>query len=80
MKSIMWSDVAKQLAKDLGVKVEFDLLKALGWCDIAIMLRIQIERQEIRYFPSIREYTMMYGLNKQILDSLLHRRHRDRDL
>lgn len=54
----------------LGVKVEFNLLKALGWCDIAIMLRIQMERQETRYFPSIREYTMMYGLNKQLLDSL----------
>ncbi len=54
----------------LGVKVEHDLRKALNWCDVANMLRIQLERQEIKYFPSLREYSMMYGLNKQILDSL----------
>ncbi|MCY4779922.1 aspartate carbamoyltransferase catalytic subunit [Sphingobacterium sp. UT-1RO-CII-1] len=56
--------------KSLGVKVEHDLLKALNWCDVANMLRIQLERQDISYFPSLREYSMMYGLNKQILDSL----------
>jgi aspartate carbamoyltransferase catalytic subunit len=54
----------------LGVTVETDLRKALEWCDVANMLRIQLERQEIKYFPSLREYTMMYGLNKEILDSL----------
>lgn len=54
----------------LGVKVEHDLLKALKWCDIANMLRIQLERQEIKYFPSLREYIMMYGLDKKLLDSL----------
>jgi aspartate carbamoyltransferase catalytic subunit len=54
----------------LGVKVEHDLQKALNWCDVANMLRIQLERQDIRYFPSLREYSMMYGLNKAILDSL----------
>ncbi len=54
----------------LGVKVEHDLMKALNWCDVANMLRIQLERQDIAYFPSLREYTMLYGLNKQILDSL----------
>ncbi|MEY3678050.1 MAG: hypothetical protein RI924_191 [Bacteroidota bacterium] len=54
----------------LGVKVEHDLLKALNWCDVANMLRIQLERQDMRYFPSLREYSMLYGLNKQILDSL----------
>ncbi|HEY1025829.1 MAG TPA: aspartate carbamoyltransferase catalytic subunit [Sphingobacteriaceae bacterium] len=54
----------------LGVKVEHDLMKALNWCDVANMLRIQLERQDIKYFPSLREYSMMYGLNKQILDSL----------
>lgn len=54
----------------LGVKVEHDLRKALNWCDVANMLRIQLERQDIKYFPSLREYAMMYGLNKQILDSL----------
>ncbi|MBK5286658.1 MAG: aspartate carbamoyltransferase catalytic subunit, partial [Bacteroidia bacterium] len=54
----------------LGVKVEYNLRKALEWCDIANMLRIQLERQDIRYFPSLREYIMLYGLNKQLLDSL----------
>lgn len=56
--------------RTLGVKVEHNLINALNWCDVANMLRIQLERQEIAYFPSLREYTMMYGLNKQILDSL----------
>ena len=54
----------------LGVKVEHDLRKALEWCDVANMLRIQLERQDIKYFPSLREYTMLFGLNKEILDSL----------
>ncbi|MFZ4261112.1 aspartate carbamoyltransferase catalytic subunit [Sphingobacterium sp. HJSM2_6] len=54
----------------LGVKIEHDLMKALNWCDVANMLRIQLERQDIAYFPTLREYSMLYGLNKQILDSL----------
>ncbi|MXV16292.1 aspartate carbamoyltransferase catalytic subunit [Hufsiella ginkgonis] len=54
----------------LGVKTEYDLRKALNWCDVANMLRIQLERQDIKYFPTLREYTMLYGLNKKILDSL----------
>ena len=54
----------------LGVKIEHHLQTALNWCDVSNMLRIQLERQEINYFPSLREYTMMYGLNKHILDSL----------
>lgn len=54
----------------LGVKVEYDLMKALKWCDVANMLRIQLERQDIKYFPSLREYTMQYGLNKERLESL----------
>lgn len=54
----------------LGVKVETNLRKALDWCDVANMLRIQLERQDIRFIPSLREYSMMYGLNKELLDSL----------
>jgi len=54
----------------MGVKVEHNLKKALEWCDVANMLRIQLERQEIKYFPSIREYTLQYGLTKEVLDSL----------
>ena len=57
----------------LGVRVEFDLRKALEWCDVANMLRIQLERQEIRYFPSLREYMMLYSLDKKLLDSLSKR-------
>jgi len=54
----------------LGVKVSYNLQEALQWCDVVNMLRIQLERQDIRYFPSLREYVMMFGLNKKILDSL----------
>jgi len=56
--------------KELGVKVEHNLRKALEWCDVANMLRIQLERQDIKFFPSLREYSMQFGLNKEILDSL----------
>ena len=56
--------------RELGVKVEHDLMKALNWCDVANMLRIQLERQDIKYFPSLREYTMLYGLDKNKLDAL----------
>lgn len=55
---------------ELGVKVEHNLRNALNWCDVANMLRIQLERQDIKYFPSLREYSMQFGLNKEILDSL----------
>jgi aspartate carbamoyltransferase catalytic subunit len=55
---------------DLGVIIEHDLQKALAWCDVANVLRIQLERQDIRYFPSLREYVMMYGINKSVLDGL----------
>lgn len=54
----------------LNVKVEHDLRKALQWCDVANMLRIQLERQDIKYFPSLREYTMQFGLTMDILNSL----------
>ena len=56
--------------KELNVGVEYDIRKALEWCDVANVLRIQLERQDIKYFPSIREYTQYYGVNKEILDSL----------
>lgn len=56
--------------ESLGVKVETDLPSALEWCDVANMLRIQLERQDTKFFPSLREYTMLYGLNRALLDSL----------
>ena len=56
--------------KQLGVEVELDVRKALQWCDVANVLRIQLERQQIKYFPSLREYSLYYGINKKMLDSL----------
>jgi aspartate carbamoyltransferase catalytic subunit len=61
--------IPKHIA-DLGVSVSHNLKEALAWCDVANMLRIQLERQEINFFPSLREYSMLFGLNKQLLDSL----------
>ncbi|MGV3639743.1 MAG: aspartate carbamoyltransferase catalytic subunit [Adhaeribacter sp.] len=55
---------------DLGVKVELDVKKALAWCDVANVLRIQLERQQMKYFPSLREYTRYYGIDKKMLDNL----------
>lgn len=54
----------------LGVKVEYDVQKALEWCDVANVLRIQLERQQIKYFPSLREYSLYFGINKKMLDRL----------
>lgn len=54
----------------LGVKVEYDVRNALKWCDVANVLRIQLERQQIKYFPSLREYSLYFGINKAMLDEL----------
>lgn len=54
----------------LGVKVEYDLRKALEWCDVANMLRIQLERQDIKFFPTLREYTMQYGLDMELMNKI----------
>jgi aspartate carbamoyltransferase catalytic subunit len=54
----------------LGVEVEYNIRKALEWCDVANILRIQLERMDIKYIPSLREYAMYYGVNKKLVDSL----------
>ncbi|UXX78075.1 aspartate carbamoyltransferase catalytic subunit [Reichenbachiella carrageenanivorans] len=54
----------------LGVQVVTDVFEALQWCDVANILRIQLERQHIKYFPSLREYSLYFGVNKQMLDRL----------
>ena len=54
----------------LNVSHFSDLKDALNWCDVANVLRIQLERQAVNYFPSLREYAMVYGINKNLLDSL----------
>ena len=56
--------------ESLGVTVESDLRKALEWCDVANMLRVQNERMEVNYFPSTREYARQYGIDRKLLDSL----------
>jgi aspartate carbamoyltransferase catalytic subunit len=54
----------------MGVTYEKSLMKALEWCDVANVLRVQHERMDIKYFPSVREYVQLFGINKNILDSL----------
>jgi aspartate carbamoyltransferase catalytic subunit len=54
----------------LGVEVSYDLKDTLQWADAVNMLRIQLERQDIKYFPSLREYSLLFGLDKEMLDSL----------
>lgn len=56
--------------ESLGVTIEPNLRKALEWCDVANMLRVQNERMDVNYFPSTREYAQQYGVDKALLDSL----------
>ena len=56
--------------ESLGVKVETNIKKALEWCDVANVLRVQHERMDVKYFPSTREYTQLFGINNEILDNL----------
>jgi aspartate carbamoyltransferase catalytic subunit len=64
------STLIPKYINSLGVHHYSDLKEALNWCDVANILRIQLERQDINYFPSLREYSMVYGVNKELLDSL----------
>ena len=64
------STLMPKYIESLGVGYEPDLMTALEWCDVANMLRIQLERQDTKFFPSLKEYSIMYGLNKERLDSL----------
>lgn len=54
----------------LGVEVMYNILEALQWCDVANILRIQLERQDIKFIPSLREYSLYYGVNKALLDQV----------
>jgi aspartate carbamoyltransferase catalytic subunit len=56
--------------ESLGVEVEYNIDKALAWCDVANVLRIQLERQDTKYFPSLREYATFFGVNRERLDKL----------
>lgn len=54
----------------LGAQVSYDLEDTLRWCDAVNVLRIQLERQDIKYIPSLREYSLYYGINSDLLDRL----------
>ena len=56
--------------EEMGVSYEPNLRKALEWCDVANVLRIQLERMDIKFIPSLREYSLFYGVNKELLDSI----------
>jgi aspartate carbamoyltransferase catalytic subunit len=62
--------IPKYITEALDVKVEYNLKKALQWCDVANVLRIQLERQNQVLFSSLREYNLAYGVSKKLLDSL----------
>jgi aspartate carbamoyltransferase catalytic subunit len=62
--------IPKYIAEALGVNVEYNLQKALAWCDVANVLRIQLERQKKVLFSTLREYNLAYGVTRKLLDSL----------
>jgi aspartate carbamoyltransferase catalytic subunit len=62
--------IPKYISEALGVKVEYNLKKALEWCDVANVLRIQLERQNQVLFSSLREYNLAYGVSRKLLDGL----------
>ena len=62
--------IPKYIKEALGVQVEYDLKKALQWCDVANVLRIQLERQKKVLFSTLREYNLSYGISKKLLDSI----------
>lgn len=64
------STLIPKYMSELGVKVSHNVREALAWCDVANVLRIQLERQHIKYFPSLREYSLYFGINKKMLDDL----------
>jgi aspartate carbamoyltransferase catalytic subunit len=64
------STLIPRFINQLGVKHISNLREALDWCEIANVLRIQLERQDIKYLPSLREYAMVFGINKELLMNL----------
>ena len=62
--------IPKYVREAFGVRVEYDVNKALQWCDVANVLRIQLERQNQVLFSSLREYSLAYGINRERLDKL----------
>jgi aspartate carbamoyltransferase catalytic subunit len=64
------STLIPKYIRSLGVRVGHNVNEALQWCDVANVLRIQLERQQLKYFPSLREYSLYYGITKKMLDDL----------
>jgi aspartate carbamoyltransferase catalytic subunit len=64
------STLIPKYIESLGIKVEFNLMEVLNWCDVANVLRIQTERQELQFFPSAGEYANFFGITKKTLDQL----------
>jgi aspartate carbamoyltransferase catalytic subunit len=62
--------IPKYISEALGVRVEYNLEKALKWCDVANVLRIQLERQNQPLFSSLREYNLAYGIKRKLLEGL----------
>lgn len=56
--------------ESMGVEVNYNLEESLAWCDAANLLRIQLERQDDKYFPSLREYSLQYGINQEVLNRI----------
>ena len=66
------STLIPKFLKDLGVEVSYDINESIKWCDVANILRIQLERQKLKFFPSNREYAMLFGINHNMINNLNH--------
>tara|TARA_Y100000766_G_C18831932_1_gene568488 strand:- start:204 stop:1136 length:933 start_codon:yes stop_codon:yes gene_type:complete len=66
------STLIPKFLKDLGVEVSYDIHESIKWCDVANILRIQLERQKLKFFPSNREYAMLFGINHKMINDLNH--------
>ena len=64
------STLMPKFLNNMNIEVSYDLKESLKWCDVANILRIQLERQNLNFFPSEREYAMLFGVNKEILDDI----------
>lgn len=64
------STLIPKYISSMGVQIENNIENALKWCDVANVLRIQLERQNNKFFPSLREYSLYYGINKKLLEKI----------
>ena len=64
------STLIPKYINSMGIQIENNIENALKWCDVANVLRIQLERQKDKFFPSLREYSLYYGINKKLLEKI----------